>query len=252
MKRCIQYLIGFGMIILHVALIHSHEAEFDDFNCHEESISGDMVCHCHDTNRPNRNLACEEGKPVGPVRSVYELKIEEENSCSPFFKNDFKHGFRLHEAKAGNLGGYYSAYEDICYEQFQDVIVDHVVSPKEAHQSGLCSADIETRANFANDPLNIALLSDNLFCEKVGQDVADWLPQNNQCWYALTVIQVKQKYDLSVDPAELKAIKEVLQGCEPSDHFLKVPGNCTLDPEMVRLETETADVPMPSCPEPVE
>ena len=50
--------------------------------------------------------------------------------------------------------------------------------------------------------------------EKVAKDAADWLPELNRCWFARTVIAVRQEYGLTIDRREADALDAVLEGCE--------------------------------------
>ena len=120
------------------------------------------------------------------------------------------------------LGGFYSPYDDIWYDEATDVDVEHMVARKEAHESGLCKATPEVRYAFANDMLNLTLCTPSLNRnEKSDKDAADWLPQYNKCWYVFTVIQVKQKYKMSVNVEERDAMQEVLDTCTADEIFLE-------------------------------
>ena len=43
--------------------------------------------------------------------------------------------------------------------------------------------------------------------------MAEWLPPMNQCWYVNQVVQVKRKYNLSMDQAEASKAQQVLASC---------------------------------------
>ena len=89
--------------------------------------------------------------------------------------------------------------------------IDHIVALAEAHDSGLSAEDMLT---FSGDPLNLTLAvpSENRHV-KSDKDAADYLPTNNQCWFAGRVISVKQKWSLSVDAREAEFLKTALAGC---------------------------------------
>ncbi len=107
-----------------------------------------------------------------------------------------------------------SLYTNQCRGANQDLLLDPVVPLAEAHDSGLCAADSETRSAFAADPLNLAVAVPGTFLEqKRDQDAADWLPSRNRCWYAETVVRVRQAYGLSIDLPEVDALIEVLTRC---------------------------------------
>ena len=92
--------------------------------------------------------------------------------------------------------------------------IEHIVAKSEAHDSGLCSANAQTRRTFSNDLLNLMLAYPTVNRhQKSGKDFAEWRPALNQCWFADTIIQVKLKYRLTVDSREKAALQSVLQAC---------------------------------------
>jgi hypothetical protein len=82
----------------------------------------------------------------------------------------------------------------------------------EAHDSGLCAADAETKRRFARNLLNLTLANPRVNrYEKRGKDAAEWLPNLNQCWFAARIVEVRRKYDLTIDRREA----EGLGACDP-------------------------------------
>ena len=83
----------------------------------------------------------------------------------------------------------------------------------EAHDSGLCAADAVTKRRFANDLLNLTLSDPavNRY-QKGAKDAGEWPPQIDPRAFAETVIRVKRKYGLSIDPREQKALERTLAG----------------------------------------
>ena len=47
----------------------------------------------------------------------------------------------------------------------------------------------------------------------MGKDVAEWLPELNQCWFVNRVVAVKRRYGLSMDAHEAQAALAVLESC---------------------------------------
>ena len=95
------------------------------------------------------------------------------------------------------------------------VQIDHVVALMDAWRKGAQSWDDETRAQFANDPLNL-LASDGPSNQAKGaRDASAWLPPNHafRCPYVARQIAVKTAYGLSVAPAESEAMARVLEDC---------------------------------------
>jgi len=95
------------------------------------------------------------------------------------------------------------------------VQIDHVVALSDAWQKGAQNLDEGTRAEFANDPLNLLAVDGPANNKKSDGDAATWLPPNKEyrCRYVARQIAVKQKYGLWVTSAERDAIAQVLKGC---------------------------------------
>ena len=52
---------------------------------------------------------------------------------------------------------------------------------------------------------------------KCGYDAGEWLPERNKCWFANRVVQVKRKYNATVDMKEARALSAVLSQCESTE-----------------------------------
>lgn len=155
------------------------------------------------------------------------LEVREEygeDECPAYssVRTDFAYSSSADLVIEKSLGGFYSPYDDVWYDEATDVDVEHMVARKEAHDSGLCKATPETRYKFANDLLNLTLCTPSLNRqEKSDKDAGEWLPQYNKCWFVFTVIQVKKKYGMSVDATERDAMQEVLDNCIGDEIFLE-------------------------------
>lgn len=89
------------------------------------------------------------------------------------------------------------------------------MASSEAHDSGLCAADRETRARFARDLRNLTLASPQVNrYQKSGKDAAEWVPDRNRCWFAARVVEVRRAYGLTVDRREASALESILSSCE--------------------------------------
>ncbi|PWH07909.1 hypothetical protein DEO23_01795 [Brachybacterium endophyticum] len=108
--------------------------------------------------------------------------------------------------------------DDVAFDQQEDnsLDIDHVVALSDAWQTGASSWDEDTRHEFANDPLNLLAVEDNLNQQKGDGDAATWLPpkRSYRCEYVSRQIAVKAKYDLWVKKAEKDAMKDVLADCD--------------------------------------
>ena len=91
--------------------------------------------------------------------------------------------------------------------------IEHIVALAEAYDSGL--AESRYRA-FAGDLDNLTIADPSVNRnDKSDRDAGEWTPDMNQGWFASTVVGVKQKYELSVNPAERDALTRMLSA-DPS------------------------------------
>ena len=115
-------------------------------------------------------------------------------------------------------GEWYSVYDGQVTDDPSKFDVDHMVPLKEAWDSGANAWSSETRRAYANDldlaPALIAV-SASSNRSKSDKDPADWLPPlaSYHCQYVEDWVQVKIKWQLSVDQREFAAIRSVLAGC---------------------------------------
>ena len=89
--------------------------------------------------------------------------------------------------------------------------IDHIVALAEAYDSGLAESQFRT---FAGDIDNLTIADPVVKrTQKADRDAGEWGPPRNSGWFAARVVAVKQKYGLSVNPAE----RDVLQAMLNSD-----------------------------------
>ena len=145
--------------------------------------------------------------------------VAPEERCSPYDRRDYAYNSRLLEAALmKELGGVYAPYTGSCFRNPGETDVEHIVALSEAHDSGMCGRPQGDKARFAADPLNLTLASPEVNRgEKRHFDASEWLPNKNRCWFAARVVAVRQKYGLTIDHAEAKALEAVLGTCESSE-----------------------------------
>ena len=106
------------------------------------------------------------------------------------------------------LGGIYSPYTLEHFANTRETDIEHIVARSEAHDSGLCATDPGTRRRFASDLLNLTLAEPSLNRhDKRDHDAAGWLPPMNRCWFANRVVEVRRKYDLTIDRHEADVLE---------------------------------------------
>ncbi len=160
------------------------------------------------------------------------IRIVSENRCSPYNSDDYRYPQSVEPQIVAQQGGrIYSPYTGRYFANRGETDIEHVVARSEAHDSGLCAADGNTRRAFARDLLNLTLASPSVNRhQKVDKDVAQWLPAMNQCWYVNQVVQVKRKYNLTMDRAEAAAAERVLAGCNSTAMQFTDPGSASAPP----------------------
>src|SRR5690554_4752647 len=114
--------------------------------------------------------------------------------------------------------GWFSVYDWISTPNVADLDVDHLVPLAEAWRSGAHAWDDARRRAFANDldePDALVAVTATSNRQKGDKDPAGWLPPRREqwCWYASAWIRVKAKWDLTADPAEAAALRQVLASC---------------------------------------
>ena len=97
--------------------------------------------------------------------------------------------------------------------------------PVAKRMTAACAAvDSAARKAFGRDLLNLTLASPSVNRhQKIAKDVAEWLPALNQCWYVNQIVQVKRKYNLSMDQAEASKAQQILASCAQHRHAVHRP-----------------------------
>ena len=103
------------------------------------------------------------------------MRVAAENDCSDYCYSDFNHLPKLDVFKAEEICGILVAYENSCYNEYSEVDIAHLAAKREAHASGMCEGDIQTKFNFAIDLENIVLVSPTVNHGKSTKDPADGL-----------------------------------------------------------------------------
>ncbi len=96
-----------------------------------------------------------------------------------------------------------------------EVPIDHVVPLAAAWVQGAARWPAEQRVAFANDPVNLLATTREQNSAKGDGTADEWVPPDPAyaCSYASVVITVKDRYGLSVTPAEADALEALLATC---------------------------------------
>ena len=96
-----------------------------------------------------------------------------------------------------------------------EVPVDHVVPLAAAWVQGAAAWPVEQRQAFANDLTNLIATTRAENSSKGDSTADEWVPPDAAygCSYATVVITVKDRYALTVSPAEAAALEDLLATC---------------------------------------
>ena len=185
-------------------------------NCDKWDLEKDQR-HCHNAGSDSSASAAPAPATAACKRGSGQtwrgLVVAPECRCSPYDRDDYPYPQSV-EPLIAERQGMRSPYDGTTFASLKESDIEHVVSISEAHDSGLCAASAEIRRRFARDLDNLTLATPALNrYEKRGLDAAEWLPELNRCWYARTIISVRQEYRLTIDRREAAALEAVLAKC---------------------------------------
>ena len=109
-------------------------------------------------------------------------------------------------------GKWQSHYINKIINKTSNAEIDHVVPVYEAFISGGCRwnglLNSKRRYYFYNDPSNLVIAYKKINRKKSAKDPAEWLPKTNKKSYLKKWIEIKEKYNLSIDKKESKIYKQ--------------------------------------------
>ena len=146
------------------------------------------------------------------------ITIAPENRCSHYDADAYRYSTSVEAKIVKNQGSIYGPYTGTWFATIKETDIEHIVARSEAHDRGLCAATAATRKKFASDLLNLTLASPSVNRhQKSDKDIAEWLPDLNQCWYVDRTLQVRRQYGLTIDRREAEAAQQVLALCTTTD-----------------------------------
>lgn len=114
----------------------------------------------------------------------------------------------------GFIDPYTGEWVEVIQGSSEDTNLEHIVALSEVYRSELPGKPLtnEQRKAVANDPLNLQITGAAVNKFKSDKDAADYLPSYEpaQCQFAIAVITVKSKYELTVDSPEKQALQQVM------------------------------------------
>ena len=114
------------------------------------------------------------------------------------------------------ISGYWvDPYGGRAYTNPSDIDIDHFVPLANAWRSGAASWTTAKREAFANRPLGLLAVEDNLNASKGDKGPEAWKPPRTayHCTYATKWVNVKHYWKLSVTSAEKGALSSMLSTC---------------------------------------
>ena len=150
-----------------------------------------------------------------------DLRVDDrlymDRGCAPYDVSDYegyRRGYRrLKDRMLADAGGPVDAYTLSRYADDSDLDVDHIVPRQAAHYSGLCNRSDAEKDRFARDPGNLALT--HWYINRVvKRSSGSWMPPEDKCAYASTVVDIRDKYGLSITKLERRALERALRTCD--------------------------------------
>lgn len=192
--------------------------------------------------------ALEEARAQGAGAKLSELPVRSEGSTEGYARDDYPHwsnaqefGWRIpagtpdadscdtreaaliRDGRGESVGSgcevsggrWQDPYTGQTLTETSDLDADHVVPLAESYRSGSARWSEEKKERFANAPAEVLMVDDGANASKSDSDPAEWKPprQTYWCTYARKWINVKYEWDLSVDPAEKRALRKMLATC---------------------------------------
>ena len=168
------------------------------------------------------------------------LVVAPEFRCSPYNSRDYAYPQSVEAKIVAELGGIYSPYTLEHFANTRETDIEHIVARSEAHDSGLCATDPGTRRRFASDLLNLTLAAPGLNRrDKRDHDATGWLPPMNSCWFAGRIVEVRRKYNLTIDQREADVLERVLSSCVSTELVFRTSG--AAEPSSTKLPVETSN-----------
>ena len=150
----------------------------------------------------------------GKMHPILGVPVAPEVRHTVYDRSDYSYPASIEQRIVIRQGGVFSPYSMRCFGDLGATDIEHIVANSEAHESGMGSRSREERRRYATDLDNLTLAAPRLNrYEKRAKDPANWLPENNRCWYVGKYLEIKRKYGLSMDQAEADAVLTVYRSC---------------------------------------
>jgi hypothetical protein len=144
--------------------------------------------------------------PDGGCKTMRTIVLESTSKVPVTYSNP-----RQCEVREGLWVDEYTGEE---YTRAGALEIDHIVPPKYANASNGYQWDLNKRAQFANDPINLIPVGRDTARKKNERSIGDWRPREEfTCEYAKNWRQVAEKYDLDLFARDTSRINSLLEKC---------------------------------------
>ena len=204
---------GTGLIYEWLQRQRSSDTDNDGIACDSTSNPNGYVPRAGSTTPPPTNAReCPAGSPTW-----MDLPVCEEGARVSYDRDAFGSAYssledEIIDALPKSDGQVYTPYTctlfDIQADGTAATDIEHIVALAEAYDSGLAESQFRT---FAGDIDNLTIADPTVNrLQKSDLDAGEWEPPENRGWFAARIVAVKQKYGLSVNPAERDALQAML------------------------------------------
>jgi len=112
-------------------------------------------------------------------------------------------------------GDWISSYDNVHWSDPSNIDIDHVVALKETWDSGAWAWSEKTRTAYSNDttdPRTLRAVTDRVNQQKGDKDPSNWMPplKSGWCVYLADWVEIKVRWNLSMDQSEFGFIKNVI------------------------------------------
>lgn len=112
-------------------------------------------------------------------------------------------------------GRWLDPYTGSVYKHSSDLDGDHIVPLAESFRSGSKGWSAAKKEAFANAPMEVMMVEDNANASKSDSDPREWKPPRKayHCEYARKWVNIKYRWNLTVDRGEKRALRGMLSTC---------------------------------------
>ena len=157
------------------------------------------------------------------IHPVLGVRIAAEVDDGSYDRKDYDYPSSIEADIVNRQGGLFSPYSLNCFDSATETDIEHIVATAEAHASGMYARTEEDRSDYGKDLDNLTLAAPSVNRnQKSDKDPAEWMPENNKCWYVGKWVEIKKKYNLTMDQAEADSVAAVYQECDSFDMIVPV------------------------------